>query len=63
MTNYTGFGNDKLHSGSGNDTLNGGAGNDTLSGGQSDKFIFDVGFGNDIITDFTHGWMNLSSTM
>ena len=40
----------------GNDSLNGGAGDDTLSGGSgSDKFIFEAGFGNDIITDFTHG--------
>lgn len=40
----------------GNDTLNGGAGDDTQSGGSgSDKFIFEADFGNDIVTDFTHG--------
>ncbi|MDA8543368.1 hypothetical protein N9K64_06270 [Rhodobacteraceae bacterium] len=46
----------KLYGGDGNDTITGGAGDDTLSGGSgSDTFIFDAGFGNDIITDFTHG--------
>ena len=44
-----------ISGGPGNDNIDGGAGNDTLSGGSgSDKFIFDVGFGHDIVTDFTH---------
>jgi len=51
-----GAGNDTLDGGDGGDTLTGGAGNDTLSGGLgSDEFIFNTGFGNDIITDFAHG--------
>ena len=37
----------------GNDTLNGGQGNDELTGNAgSDTFVFDNGFGRDVITDF-----------
>jgi Ca2+-binding RTX toxin-like protein len=46
-------GNDTLIGGGGNDTLNGGAGNDTLNGGGgSDRFVFEAGFGSDIVVDF-----------
>jgi Ca2+-binding RTX toxin-like protein len=37
----------------GANTLNGGAGDDTLTGGgENDRFVFDYGFGHDVITDF-----------
>ncbi len=40
----------------GNDVLNGGAGNDLLFGnGGADTFVFEDGFGHDIIGDFEHG--------
>lgn len=47
---------DLLIGGNGSDTLNGGNGDDTLTGGNSpDVFVFDYGFGHDVITDFdTH---------
>jgi Ca2+-binding RTX toxin-like protein len=61
-----GAANDTLSGGSGNDTLTGKAGNDTLTGGSNnDTFVFapinptttggvyNAGFGNDVITDFT----------
>ncbi|WP_280177440.1 hypothetical protein [Microvirga pakistanensis] len=52
----SGAGNDTLSGGSGGDTLVGGAGNDSLTGGSnSDTFVFDVGFGVDVITDFKAG--------
>lgn len=39
----------------GNDTLNGHRGNDRLTGGTgSDTFIFDNGYGSDIVRDFVH---------
>ena len=48
--------NDVLEGGAGNDWLDGGAGDDRLSGGGGhDVFIFDFGYGDDIITDFTDG--------
>jgi len=48
-----GAGNDSLDGGNGNDTINGGTGNDTMAGqSESDLFVFDAGFGKDIITDF-----------
>ena len=51
-----GEGNDVLIGGEGNDQLDGGVGDDVLSGGTGvDTFNFKVGFGNDIITDFTFG--------
>jgi len=44
---------DTLTGTSGNDTLIGGLGNDTLSGGSgADKFVFALGDGQDVITDF-----------
>ncbi|MBX3510675.1 MAG: hypothetical protein KF700_05700 [Hyphomonadaceae bacterium] len=46
-------GDDQLFGGSGNDRLEGGAGDDVLIGGAgNDTFIFDAGFGDDIILDF-----------
>jgi Ca2+-binding RTX toxin-like protein len=40
----------------GTDTLNGGAGDDQLWGGPNDdKFVFNVGSGNDTINDFNQG--------
>ena len=53
----------------GNDTLMGGAGNDTLSGNVGiDSFVFDAGFGKDLIADFTasgasHDKINFSTAM
>ncbi len=51
-----GNGNDELSGGSGSDILVGGAGDDILTGdGGADTFMFQHGFGNDIISDFTDG--------
>jgi Ca2+-binding RTX toxin-like protein len=51
-----GAGNDTLGAGSGNDTLTGGAGDDSLAGGSgNDLYVFDLGSGVDIITDFKAG--------
>ncbi len=58
-----GSGNDNIFSGDGQDTVKGGAGADTLwggadddlfvgGGGSADTFIFEVGHGDDRITDF-----------
>lgn len=50
-----GSGDDELFGGNGTfaDTLIGGTGNDTLSGEQgADTFVFEDGFGTDVITDF-----------
>lgn len=59
---FGGIGNDNLFGGGGNDRLIGGAGFDILSGGigddtlagnfNADVFVFEDGFGNDVITDF-----------
>ncbi|WP_340115568.1 calcium-binding protein, partial [Pelagibius sp. 7325] len=45
-------GDDNLQGFYSNDTLDGGAGNDTLAGGDgSDTYVFDVGYGNDVVSD------------
>jgi Ca2+-binding RTX toxin-like protein len=42
-----------LSGGGGNDILDGGLGNDRLTGGTgADSFVFETGYGNDVITDF-----------
>ena len=46
-------GNDELDGGNGQDTVNGGTGDDVLTGGNGpDQFIFNAGFGDDVVTDF-----------
>ena len=46
--------NDKIYGDAGKDTLTGGYGNDTLTGGKdADIFVYKLGEGNDIITDYT----------
>ena len=48
-----GSGNDGMLGGAGNDFIQGGAGNDYMEGGVgSDSFVFQPGFGNDVIGDF-----------
>ena len=50
-----GVGNDSINAGSGDDLLTGGVGNDFLRGGDNnDTYLFDVGFGQDIVSD--DGW-------
>ena len=57
-------GNDTISAGAGNDVIEGGTGNDTMSGGTAgDRFVFSsnpvidfgLGWGADVITDFTNG--------
>jgi Ca2+-binding RTX toxin-like protein len=49
-------GSDVLDGGLGNDYLVGGAGNDVMTGGADDDvFVFEAGFGADVITDFEAG--------
>ncbi len=49
-----GAGNDVVSGGSATDRLDGGSGNDLLTGGTgTDTFVFQVGFGQDTLTDFT----------
>lgn len=51
-----GEGNDALYGSFGNDLLQGGAGDDLLTGGRGmDTFVFGVGAGNDVVTDFDQG--------
>lgn len=53
-----GKGKDLIQGGAGNDTLWGGKKSDTLTGGDGDDvFIFQVGDGNDVITDYSSGDM------
>jgi Ca2+-binding RTX toxin-like protein len=48
-------GDDFLFGGNGSDRLIGGDGNDRLTGGNGrDTFVFAPGFGNDVVTDFSH---------
>ena len=52
-----GAGNDILIARGGNDTLIGGTGNDLLVGGNdNDTYVFNLGDGQDIIQDDSHGW-------
>lgn len=49
---YGGAGNDSLWGDAGNDKLDGGIGNDLLDGGEGDDtYVFDLGYGQDIIID------------
>ena len=51
-----GDGHDELFGGGGQDILVGGAGSDVMAGGGgADAFVFDSGFGHDVITDFDTG--------
>ncbi len=53
-----GAGNDTLNGGTGRNTLSGGLGNDTLIGGHTysrDTYLFNLGDGQDEITDNGHG--------
>ncbi|MFO1038999.1 MAG: hypothetical protein U1E45_19325 [Geminicoccaceae bacterium] len=55
-TLWTGLGDDVIFGDAGNDIISGGRGNDVMSGGTgNDTFGFAVGFGTDVITDFTQG--------
>ncbi|WP_264213139.1 calcium-binding protein [Leisingera thetidis] len=46
-------GKDTISGGRGRDTIDGGSGDDVLSGDQdADRFVFNDGFGNDVINDF-----------
>jgi Ca2+-binding RTX toxin-like protein len=61
-------GNDVEMGGTGNDTLMGGAGNDALLEMQVDSFVFDAGFGKDLIADFaasgaSHDKIDFSTAM
>ncbi len=70
-----GQGNDTLDGGAGDDILFGGAGDDVLTGGTgndilvgksgADQFVFDPGFGQDIIRDFENNidTLNLSAAL
>jgi len=53
-TCYGGQGNDVIYGQEGNDLLSGDLGNDTLIGGDgADRFLFAVGGGADLVTDFS----------
>ncbi|MEN7536463.1 calcium-binding protein, partial [Aurantiacibacter flavus] len=52
-----GLGDDIVVAGGGADTLAGGSGNDLLiGGGNNDTYLFNLGDGQDIIQDDSHGW-------
>lgn len=54
-----GEGNDELYGGNGNDTLIGGLGNDFLQGySHQDTYIFDLGWGNDTVSDYGYATDN-----
>ncbi len=56
--------NDLILGFDGDDTLSGGAGNDQMQGGQGDDlFVFDVDFGQDVISDFNHRDDSLDLTL
>jgi Ca2+-binding RTX toxin-like protein len=51
-----GDGDDLISGGAGNDTIVGGDGKDTLAGGAGkDVFVFESGFGKDVVLDFQKG--------
>lgn len=51
-----GAGRDILKGGGGDDRIDGGRGDDRLTGqGGEDAFVFELGFGSDVITDFRDG--------
>ena len=53
---YGDLGNDTLDGGAGDDVLWGQAGNDLMMGrGGADTFVFQAGFGSDLITDWENG--------
>lgn len=50
-----GRGDDVISGGPGNDLINGGSGNDILMGSSGhDSFVFNQGFGKDVVIDFSH---------
>ena len=53
---HGGQGDDVLYGGQGNDTVNGGKGDDALYGNLGDDtFVFQAGFGHDVVGDFGNG--------
>lgn len=58
-----GAGTDSLYGDAGTDTLDGGAGDDSLRGGAGrDTFVFNAGFGNDTLHDFTVNFDSIDLT-
>ena len=54
-----GAGDDRLSGNSGTDTLTGGAGDDILlGGGNDDTYVYNLGDGSDVISEFTNGGAN-----
>ena len=55
-TIFGGGGNDAIRGDEGDDTINGGTGNDFVTGSEGDDtFVFSLGSGADVLTDFTAG--------
>src|SRR3989442_1661332 len=55
-------GNDTLFGGDGNDTLDGGPGNDFLEGGAgNDTYLFDRGYGQDILFDLNYSGSDMNT--